>query len=1166
MDFQYSPRHSGGAPHLLSPTHARSSPADNFAAIRQLRRSLSRSPSKPQRYSPQRYSLSTAKSTNTSPPAPPFPSGLSRAFSADSPNELSAKPKYSVKRTGALRTAPRRTSPNSPLRRALSDKANHANVAAPIIRRFSADADQENREKMDCREDGARTSQEARFDEPIKIDFSKADKLLHPALKEHGSPMKSSPLKRSDGVMNLEAASFGSPRHKRRSLHGPSALGGDFNIFDQGFDGAQSDSVDSSNRRSSDDKDRDSGTGFSSTWPAPAMNSPQRRPFGLRKSTLHQRAGPARSRLFPEAARDANLSPALTRARSRMSLDSAILPLRGVDFESPFRRNNVNEPPMLFAPPGQKLYQSAPKPHPLSHALTPSSSTSSIAEDLPQAPHQAPHPTRPKQEATMLPPAFSRSLPIAALRAAEGASANMSEVSSQESFATPAAYKMARPAPQAFHSTGLISKRNRNMDLDPANFASSLMPDTPSKKAAHFLISSTPAPSALGKVVQPMHEFGSPSTPFNGRPSKVSPESFGKGVDIFGSRVGAAQLTRRGSFLSIDGDDLNTSPTQHLDTHSSNDELPPTPTKSTSTTTVRPQSKGKSNSLRSSLFGRRSSLGPDTFASPAADEPSLINEDDSKYIPFLDTPCARLEKDSQRVVDDEQAPIITLTACASPSPSVGRTKFLQQIKASPTPLAKRSLKSLPHLAARGRPLTKPLLFAASNLKDTEIAEKLSPQTPHESFTPPDPSSLSISADQRPTTAFGGRSTNGFPPATPTGPRDGHFGSSFAQGHNSSSYFANDVDPALTARFGQITCSGMGEHSQVYRVEKPLPGTLQGSQSQLSPGAKVWAVKKSRKPYTGHKDRQYKMREVETLKALCGHEHIVELVDQWEAKGHLYIQTEFCENGTLKDFLLQTGFKGRLDDFRIWKILIELSHGVKSIHDSNFIHFDLKPANIFIDWEGGLKIGDFGLASAWPVPPGVDGEGDREYISPEALCGRFDKPADIFALGMIVLETAGNIVLPDNGASWQRLRKGDLSDLPSLTWTSDGSLVRDESGDPMDMLAGNSDGSFSPLVQEEDDLSFLKPTIKGHKRNRSRELVTPPNFMIDQHDPEALDQVVQWMLCPDPDRRPTIDQLLAAGGVQWVEARRRAGATIYEGSWGPADSVVSHGQDVEMLDI
>ncbi|KAI7530257.1 kinase-like protein [Hortaea werneckii] len=298
----------------------------------------------------------------------------------------------------------------------------------------------------------------------------------------------------------------------------------------------------------------------------------------------------------------------------------------------------------------------------------------------------------------------------------------------------------------------------------------------------------------------------------------------------------------------------------------------------------------------------------------------------------------------------------------------------------------------------------------------------------------------------------------------------------------------------------------------------------------------------------------------------GAEHIVELVDDWESKNHLYIQTEFCENGNLKDFLFNTGFKGRLDDFRIWKILVELSQGVKAIHDANFIHLDLKPANVFIDWEGVLKIGDFGMASAWPAPPGLDGEGDREYIGPEVLCGKFDKPADIFALGMIVLETAGNIVLPDNGASWQRLRKGDLSDLPSLTWTSESSLPRDESGEPIDNVNTPEIDISEPAVQEDDDFSFLRPASKGHRRNRSRELVTPPNFMIDPRDPEALDQVVQWMICPKPEGRPNIDQLLSAGGVQWVEARRRAGATIYEGSWGPADSVVSHGQDVEMSDV
>lgn len=1023
---------------------------------------------------------------------------------------------------------------------------------------------------MECSsEEAVKHSRETRFDEPIKIDFLKPDKLLQPVLKEHASPMKSSPLKRSDGVMNLEAASFGSPRHKRRSLHGATSFGSDFNVFEHGLDGTNSDSAESG--RSSEEKEREAAPGFSSTWPTSTTSSPQRRPFSLRKSTLQQRAGPGRSRLFPEANRESIMSPALTRARSRISLDSA-LPFRSLDFESPFRRTSVNEPPVFFQPPAQKLYQSAPKPHPLSHALTPSSSSSSVVDNLSQQSQQSRQAKSPETEFVKPPSTFSRSLPVGALRT--GASCNIasSETSSQESFATPAGYKMAKPLPQAFHSTGLISKRNRNVDFG-ASTASAHMPDTPSKKAAHIHITSTPSQqSALGKLVQPVHEFGSPSTPLNARNSKVSPESFGKGVNIFGSRAGAPQLTRRGSFLSVDGDDLNNSPTHRLQSQSSNDDLPPTPTKSTSATALpRPQSKGKSNSLRSSLFGRRTSLGPDTFASPVADDQAPTQQDNCKYNSLLDTPCSRQEKQHVLLVDDIAMPFIDLAAYPSSSPSPGRNRSLsyEQISISPMPLAKRPPRSVLHFRSRSNN-AKPLLLTAPNIsKDQDGPEKQSPHTPQESFTPPDPSSLSISAEQRPSTAFGGRSAKGFQvPATPTGPRGDHaFASTYGTGHASSGYFANDVDTTLTSRFAHVTTSGIGEFSQVYRVEKPLPGAKTGSQTQLSPGAQVWAVKKARKPYTGNKDRARKMREVQILEALRNHEHIVELVDFWEAKNHLYIQTEFCENGNLKDFLLHTGYKGRLDDFRIWKILLELSQGVKSIHDATFIHLDLKPANIFIDWEGVLKIGDFGMASVWPAPPGLDGEGDREYIGPEVLWGRFDKPADIFALGMIMLETAGNIVLPDNGASWQRLRAGDLSDLPSLTWTSDSSLVRDESGDPVEMVGGMSNDSMTCSVQAEDDLDFLRPAIRGHRRKNSRDLVTPPNFMVDQSDKDALDQVVQWMISPDPDSRPTVDQLLMAGGVQWVERRRRAGATVYEGSWGPADVVVdSQHQDIEMMDI
>ena len=213
-----------------------------------------------------------------------------------------------------------------------------------------------------------------------------------------------------------------------------------------------------------------------------------------------------------------------------------------------------------------------------------------------------------------------------------------------------------------------------------------------------------------------------------------------------------------------------------------------------------------------------------------------------------------------------------------------------------------------------------------------------------------------------------------------------------------------------------------------------------------------------------------------------------------------------------------------------------------------------------------------MAVKWPAPPGIDGEGDREYIGPEILRGQFDKPADVFALGLIVLEIAGNVMLPDNGASWQRLRSGDMSDVPSLTWSSDsGNVLRDSSGKPLSRPesledfyeSGSGDEEFgSPLPLHQTKQRAAKKEPSQYRRHG--ELAHAPVFMSDQTHPDALDNIVRWMISPQATHRPIIDQVLATYGVLWAERRRRAGATIFEGNWGPADEVLA--DDSEMIDV
>jgi len=214
-----------------------------------------------------------------------------------------------------------------------------------------------------------------------------------------------------------------------------------------------------------------------------------------------------------------------------------------------------------------------------------------------------------------------------------------------------------------------------------------------------------------------------------------------------------------------------------------------------------------------------------------------------------------------------------------------------------------------------------------------------------------------------------------------------------------------------------------------------------------------------------------------------------------------------------------------------------------------MHLDLKPANILIEFGGALKIGDFGLASTWPAPPHLDGEGDRHYLAPECLNGGPDKPTDIYALGAIMLEIGSNSELPEYGLSWQQLRSGDFSGVPSLTWSSESALDRDPEG--------------HPIADAQDEVGYND----AFPHRQQAQLAKAPRFMMDPTDPDSLNRMVEWMMAADPAQRPTIDQVLGCGGCRWVESRSRAAATIYEGNFGPDDDVLfDDHHDVEMADM
>ncbi|XP_049516533.1 membrane-associated tyrosine- and threonine-specific cdc2-inhibitory kinase isoform X2 [Dermacentor silvarum] len=184
----------------------------------------------------------------------------------------------------------------------------------------------------------------------------------------------------------------------------------------------------------------------------------------------------------------------------------------------------------------------------------------------------------------------------------------------------------------------------------------------------------------------------------------------------------------------------------------------------------------------------------------------------------------------------------------------------------------------------------------------------------------------------------------------------------------------------------------------------------------------YAVKVANRQFRGQRDRRRQLEEVAKHELLPPHPHCVRFIKAWEEDYRLYIQTELCECS----LATYTEKHHNLSEQLVWEFLVDLSLGVKHLHDHDLAHLDIKPENIFISKNGYYKLGDFGLVlDLKRDDPSDPLEGDPCYLAPELMEGHFTKAADIFSLGITVLELACDLELPSRGENWHALRSGTL---------------------------------------------------------------------------------------------------------------------------------------------
>lgn len=158
------------------------------------------------------------------------------------------------------------------------------------------------------------------------------------------------------------------------------------------------------------------------------------------------------------------------------------------------------------------------------------------------------------------------------------------------------------------------------------------------------------------------------------------------------------------------------------------------------------------------------------------------------------------------------------------------------------------------------------------------------------------------------------------------------------------------------------------------------------------------------------------REIRAQASLT-HRNIVRVLDYGREDGWYYLATEYLPGGTLEDLFEQTG---ALPPHIAVCLLDDVLRGIAFAQQRGVVHRDLKPGNLLLASDGGIKIGDFGLARM-DLDPNKSSlgavQGTPAYMSPEQALGLdIDGRSDFFTLATILYElvTGRNPYRRDHG--------------------------------------------------------------------------------------------------------------------------------------------------------
>ncbi|TMW63798.1 hypothetical protein Poli38472_002739 [Pythium oligandrum] len=132
-----------------------------------------------------------------------------------------------------------------------------------------------------------------------------------------------------------------------------------------------------------------------------------------------------------------------------------------------------------------------------------------------------------------------------------------------------------------------------------------------------------------------------------------------------------------------------------------------------------------------------------------------------------------------------------------------------------------------------------------------------------------------------------------------------------------------------------------------------------------------------------------------------HNNVMRLYEVIEDDSKCYLIMELAEHGDLFDKIVK---QGRFTIPEAQRVVAALVEALAYCHSNSVIHRDVKPENVLLSTDHGVKLCDFGFAKqlSHPLEQSTDSCGTPGYAAPEILDGKaYGLEVDVFSLGVVM---------------------------------------------------------------------------------------------------------------------------------------------------------------------